>query len=57
MKVCRIMDPGMLCTIQDLGRRGYFSIGMPTSGAFDQISFKYGNAILKNNTNDAARYW
>jgi len=43
----------MLCTIQDLGRKGYHSIGIPNSGAFDQISFKYGNAILKNNANDA----
>lgn len=43
----------MLCTIQDLGRKGYYSIGIPNSGAFDQISFKYGNAILKNNANDA----
>ena len=22
MKVCEILDPGMLCTIQDLGRKG-----------------------------------
>ena len=43
----------MLCTIQDLGRKGYYSIGIPNSGAFDQISFRYGNAILKNNANDA----
>ena len=54
MKVCKILDPGMLCTIQDLGRKGYYSIGIPNSGAFDQISFKYGNAVLKNKTNDAA---
>lgn len=53
MKVCKILDPGLLCTIQDLGRKGYYTIGIPNSGAFDQISFKYGNAILKNNANDA----
>jgi biotin-dependent carboxylase-like uncharacterized protein len=53
MKVCEVLDPGMLCTIQDLGRKGYYSIGIPNSGAFDQISLKYGNAILKNNANDA----
>jgi allophanate hydrolase subunit 2 len=53
MKVAEVIDPGMLCTIQDLGRKGYYSIGIPNSGAFDQISFKYGNAILKNNPNDA----
>ena len=53
MKVCKILDPGLLCTIQDLGRTGYYSIGIPNSGAFDSISFKYGNAILKNNANDA----
>lgn len=53
MKVCKILDPGLLCTIQDLGRKGCYSIGIPNSGAFDQISFKYGNAVLKNNANDA----
>jgi biotin-dependent carboxylase-like uncharacterized protein len=53
MQVCKILNPGMLCTIQDLGRKGYYSIGMPNSGAFDQRSFKYSNAILKNNANDA----
>jgi biotin-dependent carboxylase-like uncharacterized protein len=54
MKVCEIIDPGILCTIQDLGRKGYYSIGILNSGAFDQISFRYGNAILKNSANDAA---
>ncbi len=53
MQVCKILHPGLLCTIQDLGRKSYYSIGIPNSGAFDQISFKYGNVILKNNTNDA----
>jgi biotin-dependent carboxylase-like uncharacterized protein len=53
MRICEILEPGLLCTIQDLGRKGYYSIGIPNSGAFDQISFKYGNAVLRNNANDA----
>ncbi len=40
-------------TIQDLGRRGYRSIGIPVSGVLDRISYIYSNYLLNNNLYEA----
>lgn len=42
-----------LATIQDLGRFGYKSIGIPVSGALDKTSYVYSNLLLNNNVDDA----
>jgi biotin-dependent carboxylase-like uncharacterized protein len=48
----RILAPGLLTTVQDLGRAGYQSLGIPVSGALDPISLRAANALVSN-TQDA----
>jgi len=50
----KIVKPGLLTTVQDLGRWGYQSGGVPVSGAMDPFSFRVGNVLLGNAPNDAA---
>ncbi len=44
----KILEPGILTTVQDLGRNGYYHLGIPPSGAADQYSFQLGNLLLGN---------
>lgn len=48
-----VIKPGLLTTIQDQGRQGYYHLGIPPSGAMDQISFKSANLLLGNDENAA----
>lgn len=49
-----VLQGGTQTTIQDYpGRSGYWHVGVPTSGPFDNYSFRLGNRLL-NNANDAA---
>lgn len=50
----QIVKPGLLTTVQDLGRWGYQSSGVPVSGAMDPFAFRVGNVLLGNAQNDAA---
>ena len=44
-----VISSGTLTTIQDYpGRTGYWDIGVPPSGPFDQYSFNLGNRLLGN---------
>lgn len=43
-----ISKPGLASSIQDGGRRGYYHLGIPPSGAMDQISYRAGNLLLGN---------
>jgi len=49
----RVLKPGMLTTVQDLGRTGYQSQGFGTSGVMDVRSFKIANLLLDNPENEA----
>jgi len=49
----KIISSGLLTTIQDLGRYGYRSHGIPISGAMDQSSAKLANLLVGNDENDA----
>ena len=49
----KIIQPGMLSTIQDRGRYGYQRFGMPTAGAMDTFALRAANALLDNDDNDA----
>ncbi|MFI6996905.1 biotin-dependent carboxyltransferase family protein [Nocardia sp. NPDC050175] len=51
--VLRVLDPGPLSTIQDLGRPGWFSVGVGVSGAADRGSLKLANRLV-GNPEDAA---
>lgn len=47
-----VISPGTLTTIQDYpARTGYWDIGVPPSGPFDQYSFSLGNRLLSNTNN------
>ena len=50
----QVLSPGMLTTIQDLGRWGYQGKGMPVAGAMDGFSLQAGNLLLGNHRNLAA---
>src|SRR6202034_4185015 len=50
----KVLRPGLLTTIQDAGRFGWYHIGMPPSGAMDQFSFRAGNLLVGNDQEAAA---
>lgn len=49
----KINKPGLSTTIQDLGRPGYFHLGIPIGGAMDRLSLRAAN-MLVGNPEDAA---
>lgn len=49
----KVIKPGVYTTIQDAGRFGYQSYGVPVSGAMDRYAFRMANYILGNHKNDA----
>jgi biotin-dependent carboxylase-like uncharacterized protein len=49
----RILDGGLVTTVQDTGRYGHYHIGMPPSGAMDQFAHKVANWLVGNNESDA----
>lgn len=48
MKACKVVKPGILSMVQDLGRQGHYSEGIPDGGAFDSVAFKLGNMLMGN---------
>ena len=46
-----ILAGGMHTSIQDLGRKGFRSYGVPISGAMDKYSFILANKLLNNDEN------
>lgn len=53
-KTMKIVRPGFLTTVQDLGRWGFQSGGVTVSGAMDPFSLRIGNVLLGNAQGDAA---
>ena len=49
-----IKKAGMLTSVQDLGRWGYQSSGVPVAGAMDLPALRIGNAMLGNPEGAAA---
>ena len=49
----RVDEPGLSTTVQDIGRYGYYHIGMPPAGAMDEFSHRVAN-VLVGNPEDAA---
>ncbi|WP_225754326.1 5-oxoprolinase/urea amidolyase family protein [Actinotalea sp. Marseille-Q4924] len=43
-----VLGTGPLCLVQDLGRRGYLSLGVPTSGALDRRAAARANRLVGN---------
>ena len=53
MPALSIVRPGMLTTVQDLGRWGYQSQGVPVSGAMDTYSHRLANRLVGNDESSA----
>lgn len=49
----RVIKPGLLTTLQDLGRYGYQKSGMVVSGAMDTLALRIGNLLLGNPVQEA----
>ena len=49
----KVVDPGLLTTIQDAGRPGYRAFGMPVSGALDPGSMRLANWLVGNPADEA----
>ena len=49
-----VVRPGMLTTVQDLGRPGYQGLGVPVSGPMDSYSHRLANQLLGNDPSAAA---
>ncbi|MDG1333619.1 MAG: biotin-dependent carboxyltransferase family protein [Crocinitomicaceae bacterium] len=47
-----VIRSGLFTTIQDLGRFGFRSTGVPVSGPMDQTSAAFANELLQNDPND-----
>lgn len=48
MSTLEVLAPGMLTTVQDLGREGFGPIGVSPSGAADPVSLRIGNRLVGN---------
>ncbi len=46
MGALRILEPGLLTTVQDLGRPGFAALGVPAGGAADTLSPRIGNRLV-----------
>lgn len=49
----KVLSPGVYSSVQDMGRTGFASLGVPVSGALDSFSFQLGNQLLNNDVNAA----
>lgn len=49
----RVIKPGMLTTVQDLGRWGFQKYGVPVSGAMDKDAARIANMLVGNEETDA----
>jgi biotin-dependent carboxylase-like uncharacterized protein len=50
----RVISPGLLTTLQDLGRPGSQSLGIPVSGALDPVALRAANLVAGNAADTAA---
>ncbi len=46
--VIKVINPGLSTTIQDLGRPGYFHLGIPLGGAMDRLALRAANLLVGN---------
>ncbi len=54
MNTMEVQAPGLLTTVQDLGRQGFGPVGVSPSGAADPISLRLGNLLVGNREGAAA---
>jgi len=44
----KVLKPGLATTVQDLGRPGYYNIGIPLSGGMDRLATRTANMLVGN---------
>ena len=44
----QVIKPGMLSTVQDLGRWGYQNFGVPVAGPMDRCAHRLANLLVGN---------
>ena len=49
----RILSPGLATSVQDLGRVGYYHLGIPISGGMDRLALRTANSLVGNCENAA----
>lgn len=54
MSTIEVLSPGLLTTVQDLGREGFGPMGVSPSGAADPIALRIGNRLVGNAEGAAA---
>lgn len=54
MKWIEVLAPGLLTTVQDLGREGFGPLGVSASGAADAVALRIGNRLVGNDEGAAA---
>jgi len=50
----KVIRPGMLTTVQDLGRRGMRGTGLTEGGAMDKFALRLANMLVGNESNEPA---
>ena len=48
-----VIKPGLSTSVQDLGRPGYYHLGIPESGGMDRFSLRAANLLVGNDEGDA----
>ena len=54
MSGIEVLAPGLLTTVQDLGREGFGPLGVSPSGAADPVALRIGNRLVGNKEGAAA---
>ena len=44
----KVIKPGLATTVQDLGRPGYYHLGIPLSGGMDRFALRAANLLVGN---------
>jgi len=49
----KVISPGLATTVQDLGRPGYYHLGIPLSGGMDRFALRAANLLVGNDESAA----
>ena len=49
----KVKSPGLATSVQDLGRPGYYHLGIPLSGGMDRYALRSANLLVGNDESDA----
>lgn len=50
----KVLNPGLATSVQDLGRPGFYHLGIPLSGAMDRLALRVANLLVGNDEGAAA---